>query len=71
MILRTPRVNTHEYIKMILFSLSLQNDTMDWFIKFPANNISTLAQMQNVFMEKVQIVMKKKKFIRKTIRIRK
>jgi hypothetical protein len=45
MILRTVGDNTHEYVRMRLFSLSLENDAMDWFINILANNISTFSQL--------------------------
>jgi hypothetical protein len=42
----TSLLQTHDDVKMRLFSLSLDNDASDWFIALPANSIITMDELQ-------------------------
>jgi hypothetical protein len=53
MILITLGDNTHEDVRMILFSFSLENYVTNQFINTHAYNITTFSQLQDVFMEKL------------------
>jgi hypothetical protein len=52
MILITLGDNTHEDVRMILFSFSLENYVTNQFINTHAYNITTFSQLQDVFMER-------------------
>jgi hypothetical protein len=45
------RVN-HLDVKLKLFSLSLEEDALDWLVDFPTDGISKFEQMENLFLEK-------------------
>jgi hypothetical protein len=53
MILITLGDNTHEDVRMILFSFSLENDATNQFINTHAYNISIFSQLQDVFNGKI------------------
>jgi hypothetical protein len=53
MILITVGDNTHEDVRMILFSFSLENDATNQFINTHAYNISIFSQLQDIFYGKI------------------